>query len=116
MLYNIPELLGEVVTLKTTKGDEIIAKLIGYDETTDTMTLEYPKIVVIAGDTVALAPFALTSRADMIITEGKQFLAVMPTLEDTVKDYNDLIDAQQELEHETVDFEEVTEEDILSEG
>ena len=74
MLYNIPDLLGKVVTLKTVKGDEIIAKLIGFDKDTDTLTLEYPKIVVVAGDTVALAPFALTARADMIITEGNQLM------------------------------------------
>jgi len=98
MLYNITELLGEVVTLKTTKGDEIIATLIGFDEETDTMTLEYPKIVVVAGETVALAPFALTARADTIITEGKQFLAVMETLASTVADYNDLITEQKALE------------------
>jgi hypothetical protein len=98
MLYNITELLGEVVTLKTTKGDEIIATLIGFDNETDTMTLEYPKIVVVAGDTVALAPFALTARADTIITEGKQFLAVMETLASTVADYNDLITEQKALE------------------
>ena len=98
MLYNITELLGEVVTLKTTKGDEIIATLIGFDKETDTMTLGYPKIVVVAGDTVALAPFVLTARADTIITEGKQFLAVMETLASTVSDYNDLITEQQALE------------------
>ena len=62
------------------------------------MTLEYPKIVVVAGDTVALAPFALTARADTIITEGKQFLAVMETLASTVADYNDLITEQKALE------------------
>ena len=101
MLYNITELLGKVVTLKTIKGDEIIAELIGFDKDTDTLTLEYPKIVVVAGDTVALAPFALTARADMIITEGKQFLAVMESLESTVKDYTDLIKEQKLRENDT---------------
>jgi len=98
MLYNVLEMLGNVVTLKTVKGDEIIAKLIGFDEETDTLTLEYPKIVVVAGDTVALAPFALTARADLIITEGKQFLAVMESLKSTVSDYNALIEEQKKLE------------------
>lgn len=98
MLYNATELLSKVVTLKTVKGDEIIAKLIGFDEETDTITLEYPKIVVVAGDTVALAPFALTAKANMIITEGKQFLAIMESLESTVVDYNDLIAEQRKLE------------------
>lgn len=98
MLYNLTELLGKVVTLKTTKGDEIIATLLGFDEETDTLTLEYPKIVVVAGDAVALAPFALTARADTIITEGKQFLAIMETLASTVADYNDLITEQKALE------------------
>ena len=101
MLYNITDLLGKVVTLKTVKGDEIIAELIGFDKDTDTLTLEYPKIVVVAGDTVALAPFALTARADMIITEGKQFLAVMESLESTVKDYTDLINEQKLRENDT---------------
>ena len=38
MLYNISELLSKVVTLKTTKGDEIIATQLGFDEETDTLT------------------------------------------------------------------------------
>ncbi len=101
MLYNITELLGKVVTLKTTRGDEVIATLLGFDETTDTLTLEYPKVVVVAGDTVALAPFALTARADTIITEAKHFLAVMETLASTVSDYKDLISEQKKLEAET---------------
>lgn len=100
MLYNAPDLLGKVVTLKTTKGDEIITKLIGFDKETDTMTLEYPKIVVVAGDSVALAPFALTARADMIISEAHQFLAVMESLPSTVTDYNELIAEQKRLELE----------------
>jgi hypothetical protein len=111
MLYNIPELLGTVVTLKTTKGDEIITKLIGFDKKTDTLTLEYPKIVVVAGDTVALAPFALTAQANMIITESKHFLAVMPSLESTVVDYTSLIDDQKLSENlQNAVVEEVNEE------
>jgi hypothetical protein len=98
MLYNIPELLGEVVTLKTTRGDEVIAKLIGFDKDTDTLTLEYPKVVVVAGDSVALAPFALTARADMIIAESKQFLTVMSSLPSTVVDYNSLVAEQKAIE------------------
>jgi hypothetical protein len=98
MLYNISELLSTVVTLKTTKGDEIIATLLGFDEETDTLTLEYPKIVVVAGDAVALAPFALTARANVIVTESKHFLAVMETLKSTVKDYNDLVTEQKTIE------------------
>jgi hypothetical protein len=104
MLYNVPELLGKVVTLKTIRGDEIIAKLLGFDDETDTLTLEYPKIVVVAGDTVALAPFALTSSANMIITETKHFLAVMQTLASTENDYNSLI-AEQKLREESADEE-----------
>lgn len=100
MLYNAQDLLGKVVTLKTTKGDEIIATLLGFDKDTNTLTLEYPKIVVVAGDTVALAPFALTAKADMIITEAKNFLAVMESLESTVKDYEDLI-KEQKIREET---------------
>lgn len=106
MLYNALEMLGDVVTLKTVKGDEIIAKLIGFDEDTDTMTLEYPKIVVIAGDTVALAPFALTAKADMVVTEGKQFLAVMESLPGTISDYNNLIAEQKKLELDESDEDE----------
>ena len=37
-MYNTIELLGKVVTLKTIKGDEIIARLIGVDEETNTLT------------------------------------------------------------------------------
>ena len=110
-MYNAMELLGKVVTLKTIKGDEVIAKLVGVDDETNTLTLEYPKIVVVAGDTVALAPFALTAKADYIITETKQFLAIMESLESTVVDYNELIQEQKDLESSTTNVEElVTEE------
>jgi small nuclear ribonucleoprotein (snRNP)-like protein len=108
-MYNAIDLLGSVVTLKTIKGDEIIAKLIGFDEDTNTLTLEYPKIVVVAGDTVALAPFALTAKANMIITESKQFLAIMESLESTVVDYNDLIAEQRKLEEADVEVEVIKE-------
>ena len=110
MLYNISELLGKVVTLKTTRGDEVIATLLGFDDATDTLTLEYPKVVVVAGDTVALAPFALTARADMIIAEAKHFLAVMETLASTVSDYNSLIE-EQRLREEPEDEDEDEDED-----
>lgn len=109
MLYNISELLGEVITLKTVKGDEIISKLIGFDKETETLTLEYPKIVVVAGDTVALAPFALTAKADIVITEGRQFLAVMKSIESTVIDYDELVKEQKELENTTEEILEDTE-------
>ncbi len=102
-MYNTIELLNKVITLKTVKGDEIIARLIGVDEETHTLTLAYPKIVVVAGDTVALAPFALTAKADIIITETKQYIAVMESLESTVSDYNDLIEEQKSIENASVD-------------
>jgi len=101
-MYNAIEMLGKVITLKTVKGDEIIAKLIGVDKKTQTLSLEYPKIVVVAGDTVALAPFALTDKADIVITETKQYIAVMESLESTVKDYNDLIEEQKSIENASV--------------
>ncbi len=101
-MYNAIEMLGKVITLKTVKGDEIIAKLIGVDKKTQTLSLEYPKIVVVAGDTVALAPFALTAKADIVITETKQYIAVMESLESTVKDYNDLIEEQKSIENASV--------------
>lgn len=100
-MYNAIDLLGKVVTLKTIKGDEIISKLVGVDEKTSTLTLEYPKIVVVAGDTVALAPFALTAKADYVITETRQFLTVMESLESTVADYNELIEEQRNFENST---------------
>lgn len=98
-MYNAIDLLGKVVTLKTIKGDEIISKLVGVDEETNTLTLEYPKIVVVAGDTVALAPFALTAKADYVIAETRQFLTVMESLESTVADYNELIAEQRNFEN-----------------
>ena len=100
-MYNAIDLLGKVVTLKTIKGDEIISKLVSVDEETNTLTLEYPKIVVVAGDTVALAPFALTAKADYVITETRQFLTVMESLESTVADYNELIEEQRNFENST---------------
>jgi len=105
-MYNLKSLVGKVVTIKSHKGDEIVAKLMGYNEDGSILTIHYPKIVVIAGDTIALIPFALTAKTDEIFLNTNQLFTVMLTNKITASEYLELISDEVELEESPDDLEE----------
>lgn len=98
-MYYVEGLVGKVVTLKTQKGEEFIAKLIGVDDKRTVLTVSNPKIVVIAGESVALVPFALTAKSDTVFLQTDQLLTVMETIESSAEDYLDMIAAEKEFEN-----------------
>ena len=58
----LTENLGKVVSVKTTAGIELIATLMGFDEKTLTLTLQQPRLVVVAEDSIAVVPYTFTSK------------------------------------------------------
>ena len=110
-MYYINDLLGKVVTLKTQKGEEFIGTLMGVDDDKTVLTIMNPKIVVIAGQDVALVPFALTAETETVFMQADQLLTVMKTIETSANDYLDMIRAEDELKREldsTADSDEET--------
>jgi hypothetical protein len=110
-MYYINDLLGKVVTLKTQKGEEFIGTLMGVNDDKTVLTIMNPKIVVIAGQDVALVPFALTAETETVFMQADQLLTVMKTIETSANDYLDMIRAEDELKREldsTADIDEET--------
>jgi len=96
-MYYINDLLAKVVTIKTQKGEEFIGRLVGVDDNNTVITVTNPKIVVIAGQDVALVPFALTAKTETVFMQVDQLLTVLETMENAAEDYNNLIQAETEL-------------------
>ncbi len=111
-MYYINDLLGKVVTLKTQKGEEFIGTLMGVDDEKTVLTVKNPKIVVIAGQDVALVPFALTADTETVFMQADQLLTVMKTIETSANDYFDMVRAEEEIKRELAeaDQEEAVEE------
>lgn len=93
-MYDLMEMMGKVVTIKSHKGDEIVAKLMGMNDEGTILTVFYPKLVVIADDSVVLIPFALTALTSEVYLHVNQIFAVMPTLETTAEEYLELIEEE----------------------
>ena len=109
-MYNLAELLGQVVTIKSHKGDEYVATLLGIDTDNNVLTVKRPKIVVIDQNSVALIPFALTAHADMVYLHTNQIFTVMQSLPGAAEDYLNLIaeEDQQILEEMASDTAELS--------
>lgn len=114
-MYYINDLLGKVVTLKTQKGEEFIGTLMGVDEDRTVLTVKNPKIVVIAGQDVALVPFALTAETETVFMQTDQLLTVMKTIESSANDYLDMVRAEEEIKRELDSADEESAEDELTE-
>ncbi len=114
-MYYINDLLGKVVTLTTQKGEEFIGTLMGVNDDKTVLTIMNPKIVVIAGQDVALVPFALTAETETVFMQADQLLTVMKTIETSANDYLDMIRAEDELKRE-LDSTADTDEETLEEA
>jgi hypothetical protein len=75
---------GEVVTIKTTAGEEIIAKLVQDDE--KSVTVSKPLALTAGAKGIALVPFLFTTDPDTQITISKQTVMVVAP---TDKEYAD---------------------------
>jgi small nuclear ribonucleoprotein (snRNP)-like protein len=83
--------LGKVVSVKTTAGIELIATLIGYDEKNHTLTLDRPRLVVVADESIAVVPYTFTSKSETVFVLREQYLSVDIALENSSTDYLKLL-------------------------
>jgi hypothetical protein len=81
MLINKGIAVGEVITIKTTAGEEIVAKLV---ENTDTsVTVSKPVCLTATAKGVGMVPFLFTVAPEVDITLSKQtIMCIAPTTKD----------------------------------
>lgn len=111
-MYYLDSFIGKVVTLKTQKGEEFICKLIGFNDDKSVLTVSNPKIVIIAGESVALVPFALTADSATVFLQSSQLLTVMETITSSAEDYLSMIEAEYEFKTSTLDTANIDSNDI----
>lgn len=90
-MLDLEGLLGKVVTVKTTSGNEFIGKLIGTDDEGTTATFEHLRSVLINASDVIIAPLCLTAEQDTTEIQLNNVLCVMPSLKLSAEDYTAMI-------------------------
>lgn len=86
MLINKGITPGEVVTIKTTAGEEIVAKLV--EENPTGITVSKPLVLTASQKGIALVPFLFTTDPDADITISKGTVMVLaPTDKDASNTY-----------------------------
>lgn len=110
-MYLINTLVGKVVTIKEANGQEYIGKLVGVDEDKTILTLERPKVVAITAvegeQQVFMLPFVLTADSAQVFFSTNNVLAVLETLEETAKEYNQILEEEDAQTKEDEKSEEV---------
>lgn len=86
-MYNTKDLIGKVITVKLLSGLEIISKLIGYDDKKGILTIDNPKIIVVAEGEVATMPFTFTGNSVMTFIRESDCLAIFESAEASAEDY-----------------------------
>lgn len=85
-MYDLPELIGKVVTVRAS-DNEFIATLTGTNEDKSIITLSKPQLVYVTETGVSLVPFALTADIDTVHMRTNTVLAVLPAMEASAEDY-----------------------------
>jgi hypothetical protein len=86
MLINKGITIGDVVTIKTTAGEEILAKLV--EETETGITVSKPLVLTAGQKGIALVPFLFTTDLDQNITIARAtVMALAPTAKDASDQY-----------------------------
>jgi len=86
MLINKGIAEGEVVTIKTTAGEEILGKLVS--ENPMGVTIKKPLCLTATKDGVGLVPFLFTTDTDTEITINRHSIMVLaPTMKDAADTY-----------------------------
>lgn len=86
MLINKGITPGEIVTIKTTAGEEIVAKLV--DENPMGITVSKPLVLTAGQKGIALVPFLFTTDPDADVTISRGTIMVLaPTVKDAADTY-----------------------------
>jgi hypothetical protein len=88
MLINRGIVPGEVVTIKTTAGEEIVAKLV--EETPMGVKVSKPLCLTATKDGIGLVPFLFTTDPDTEVTINRNSIMVLaPTIKDAANRYTE---------------------------
>jgi len=86
MLINRGIKVGDVVTIKTTAGEEIVAKLV--EEGGMSVTVKKPLCLTATKDGIGLVPFLFTTDPDTEVTINRSTIMVLaPTIKDAADRY-----------------------------
>lgn len=104
-MYGLTEMIGKVVTLRTNKGEEILAELAGMNEDKTVITVRNPMIVAYVNEQVITLPFALTADTETVHLQMVNVLAIMESTPESAEGYKQNLkeDEPQEVEVETDD-------------
>lgn len=92
--FDLDDLIGKTITMRSIGGDEFIAKLLGTNEEQTVVTVGEPRVVVINNNNeVSLLPFALTASTEMVDISLSTVFSVMQTHELTAKEYAETVAA-----------------------
>jgi len=91
-MYEIDKLLGQIVTIKTVSGMEIISQLISNDDTNNTICLDNPKLVVVTNEQIAVIPYTFTSKSATIFIDKSHILSITESLPSSADDYNTVVE------------------------
>tara|TARA_A100001011_G_scaffold398686_2_gene504015 strand:- start:14776 stop:15087 length:312 start_codon:yes stop_codon:yes gene_type:complete len=86
-MYNFSELNGQVVTVKTVSGMELIGTLQGTESDDFTICLRDPRLVVISNNEIAVVPYTFTSKSEIIFITKDQYISVSKSLDNSSSDY-----------------------------
>jgi hypothetical protein len=88
MLINKGIAEGEIVTIKTTAGEEIVAKLVS--ENPMVVTVKKPLCLTATKDGIGLVPFLFTTDPDAEVTINRNTIMVLaPTIKDAADRYTE---------------------------
>lgn len=82
--------LNEIYTIKVANGDELVAKIVSYDDTT--VTLVKPAVIVAAAEGVQLIPALFTADHEKdVLVNINQITMAVPTRGTTAENYRTAI-------------------------
>jgi len=81
MLINKGISSGDVVTIKLTSGEELVAKLI--DENPTHITIAKPLVLTMGQHGIGMVPYLFTVESDKYITMNRSTITVLETTEES---------------------------------
>ena len=82
---------GQIVTIKLTSGEEIIAKL--EENTNDILKVSRPVVLTMTQNGLGMAPYLFTVDIDTLVRIDKKVLVVLePTETEAAEQYNEAVD------------------------
>lgn len=90
-MYDIDSLIGNIVTIKTISGMEIISKLASLDEDNNLVGLLNPKLVVVTNEQIAVIPYTFTSKSENIFINLTNILSIDKSLPSSADDYEQVV-------------------------